>query len=322
MSFRRFLKISKKLYQLAPWDYLGNNDYCQMFLKDEQPILVCTTGSAITQNFGFIICRNPLQADYFLTLKDEILESEISTYRRYQHYSLFYKRYQDLNEEEKKFFADKAQEEELYPVLKHIRWYSPDTNPSKSDLEALSEILDNLYILINAVAFGKIKKTNQDFFEIPTRVYNPNTKKYDNFYFAFFEEMYRISPNSVLDQEKIKKGFSNLVSNDLIVEYDLLYLPLKQDEDSLLALSVLWDVEGNKNLAVKLLAIKDDRESVFMNFYLSCMLEFGIFKEVRCRDNIDRKLLLSLDIPNKPDYVIAKLENVDRVVEEVMDQYY
>lgn len=321
MSFIRFLNISKKLYNLAPWDYLGNYDYCQMFLEDEQPLLVCITGSAVTQNFGFIICTNPIQADYFLSLRDEIEESEISSYRRYQHYSLFYKKYQDLNEEEKKIFKDKPQEE-LYPVLKHICWHNPDTSVSESELESLCSILENLYMLINAVAFGKIKKTNQDFYEVPTRIYNPNTKEYDNLYFAFLEDMYRISPTSVLNQEKIQTGFSGLIVNDLIVEYDLLYLPLKQAEDSLLALVVLWDVEGKKKLSAKLLDIKDGRESAFMNFYLSYIMEFGFFKEVRCRDNIDKKLLASLDIPKKPNLVVSKLENIDRIVEEIMDQYY
>ena len=101
-----------------------------------------------------------------------------------------------------------------------------------------------------------------------------------------------------------------------------LYLPLKQAEDSLLALVVLWDVEGKKKLSAKLLDIKDGRESAFMNFYLSYIMEFGFFKEVRCRDNIDKKLLASLDIPKKPNLVVSKLENIDRIVEEIMDQYY
>lgn len=326
MSIKSFLEITKKLYELAPWDYLGNEDYCQMFLDDEpQPLLVCVTGSAVSQNFGFIICRDVLQADYFLTLKDKIEECDISAYRRYQHYALFYKRYQDLSEEDRKLFENNEdfQGETFYPVLKHIQWHSPDTSITEEEREALCSILEHLYNLISAIAYGKIKKTNKEFSEVPTRIYNPKKEYYDNLYFPFIEDMFRISPRSVINKEKTEEGFKDLKTNDLVVEYDLVYLPLKQDDnDLLLALSVLWDVNGKQKLDSKLVEIKQPREAAFMNLYLDYIMKFGFFKEVRCRDNIDVKLLISLDIPRRPKYVMSKLENVDQVIQETMNKYY
>lgn len=316
----KFLEISKKLFQLAPWDYLGNEDYCQMFMEDEDPLLVCVTGSLVTQNFGFIICRNALQADYFLSLKENIDESEISSYRRYQHYAIYYKRYCELEPEERDLFKG-FPGEAFYPVLRHMRWESHNAGLADAEKEVLLLILENLYQLIRAVAFGKIKKTNQEFMEVPTRIYNPKTKECDNLYFPFLEEMFRISPRSAIDQEKTGEAFQKLEGNGMVVEYDLLYLPLKHG-DALLALGALWDVSGNRKLDARLLEIKGTREAAFMNLYLEYLLEYGVFREVRCRDNIDRKLLESLEIPKKPAYAVGVLENVDRVVGEIMDEYY
>lgn len=316
----KLLEISKKLFQLAPWDYMGNEDYCQMFLENEDPLLVCVTGSLVTQNFGFIICRNALQADYFLSLKEKIEEGEISSYRRYQHYALYFKRYDDLEPEEREVFLNMGYQEEFNPVLKHFRWETHATKVSEADLEPLVIILENTYQLIKAVALGEITRTDRDFREVPTRIFNPETKECENFYFPFLEDLFRISPQSSINPDKLA-GFQALEGNGMVVEYDLLYLPLKRG-DELLALGVLWDVLDGKILEGRFVEVRGTREAAFMNLFLEHVQKYGVFLEVRCRDDIDRKLLASLNLPSKPKFAVGRLENVDRVVREVLAEYY
>jgi hypothetical protein len=320
-EYKRFYHICDHLLHLAPWDFLGSKDYSQMFLDIvSNPVLVKVVGDVIDQHFGFIICMKAIQSNYLLSFEENIKEHILSGRRRYQYYLVSYKKYLDMNKEEKVLIDKftKVNEEFHYPLIQHFQWNKESHSYNEKELSDINFVLENLFILLNCVALGKITK-KKDIREVPTRVYNPKTKLYDNFYLPFVKEMFCITPTFKVN-DKFNTDFLNLNFNSMTVEYDLLFLPLKAN-DSLLAVYVLYDLKGDKVLEMNFVNLSEDRILSFLNIYLGLVKKFGYFHEVRCRDSLDKILLESLAISNKPEFVIKELKNIDNLVEDLVMKY-
>lgn len=309
--------------ELKPWDYLSGEEYCQLILdKTEMPVLIAVIGDVLLEEFGFIICPKTIESHYLLSFKENIQESELSKLRRYQHYALFYKHYLELNEEEEAWLQEylPLDENSFYPILKHHVWANDESTISTEELEEICFILENLYMLLKNLALGKLEKNKPENYEIPSRLYNPKTKLYDNRYCPFLVDIFLIKPEFKFIQETATM-YKNLETNSLTVEFDLLYLPLKMDEGQLLAAYALYDVKKNELLEMNIINSKDERIMLFVDTYLALVKKYGIFKEVRCRDSIDQKLLESLNIPQETKYLIKELKRIDQEIDSLVEKY-
>jgi hypothetical protein len=322
-TYERFLNICNELAKLSPWNYLENEDYCQMALNDyPHPILVSVMGIN-KMNYGFLICTNPLQSNYLLTYRENIKEGRISSYRRCQYYSMNYEAYQDISPADKKRLRSvlgSLKRDSSYPVLKKFIWGMGIVDVDERELADTCGILEHLFMLLKNVHEGKIKKNGLQA-EYPTRVYNPTTKMFDNFYMSLTEEYFLINPVFKMDRSKCSV-FEKVPSTSLIVEYDMMYVPITiKESGSMPLLLVVADAKSKMILHMNLLQPQDGREISFAEEYLNFLRKFGICKEVRVRDSIDKKIIDSLDIPNKPPVVVKPLVLIDEIIEDFMRNY-
>jgi hypothetical protein len=116
--------------------------------------------------------------------------------------------------------------------------------------------------------------------------------------------------------------FEKVPSTSLIVEYDMMYVPITiKESGSMPLLLVVADAKSKMILHMNLLQPQDGREISFAEEYLNFLRKFGICKEVRVRDSIDKKIIDSLDIPNKPPVVVKPLVLIDEIIEDFMRNY-
>jgi len=322
-DYKRFLNVCIHLIELSPWDYLTSDEFCQIIIEEFKfPVLVSVLGSGKIA-YGFLITTNPVQSSYLLTLLDDINESSLSRYRREQYFMVTFEFYKNIIQKDRKILREyfgKLDNQSVYPILKKSSWEKDIEDPTDDEFTNICIILENLYMLLKSILENNTSKENHIIgVDFPLRFYSPETKLYNNGYMPLLKELYSPVPYFLLNENNVSK-LSSRPFNNLIVEYDMLYIPAELESKNTALVYVLYDVKSDLILDMEVIDSDSDRALLFVIKYLDSILEFGFFKEVRCRDRIDKRILDSLKIPKKPKTLVKPLKNTDIIIDELIKE--
>jgi len=317
--YKRYVGITTKLSQLSPWKRLQNHNLLQLFIKDFDYPILANVFTANDETYGFRICLDPIQANFFLTKFDSINESKVSSLRRDQYYFIQYLKYSSLSKNDILLLTEAdldVSEDGLFPVLRKRSWMYGIEEVGDEEIGKICLVLEELYELLSSLLKQNIKKIITDSY--PSRYYNPITKSYDNKYLPLDKQFLKIDIAFSLLPEKIET-LKKLESNSLVVEFDTMFLPFTINDHPALV-HVLVDTATGYILDMGFIEPESMRAFHYLSKFVEYVLKYGYFQEVRCRDRIDQKILRDIDEFENMKIVVKKLEIIDKVIEEFVEK--